>query len=312
MSCSYSFLKSIKVCCSAAVIALALSTSPSNAASTPELTTHWIRANGVSLRYQLSGKGKDTIVLLHESGMSLETWDYIAPALAKTHQVLRYDLRGFGLSQAIKGPFSINDGVADLAELLKVLNINGKVSVVGVAIGGALALKFAADHPELVAKVIAISPAAYLQGRAMQSMQAPSPPSGGVPGGAPSGSPGNSPGAGPAVQDIQEGAYPTALRKADPARYERYKAIEGSAASASAGQQANMSAIYAVKYAEVLPTIRVPAVVAATSLWIRPVAEYKALADAIPNSHFEVLETGHFATLASPDLVIGLINKYIK
>lgn len=73
-----------------------------------------------------------------------------------------------------------------------------------------------------------------------------------------------------------------------------------------------MSALYAVKYADILPTICVPAVVAATSLWIRPVAEYKELADAIPNSKFEVIETGHFAALASPELVTSLIKKYVE
>jgi hypothetical protein len=45
-----------------------------------------VRANGVTLRYQLSGKGTDTIVLLHEAGMALERWDYVAPELAETHR----------------------------------------------------------------------------------------------------------------------------------------------------------------------------------------------------------------------------------
>jgi hypothetical protein len=109
------------------------------AASSPAFKTNWIRANGVSLRYELSGKGPSTIVLLHEASMGLESWDYVAPELAKTHQVLRYDMRGYGLSQAIRGPITLADHENDLRELLKVLNLNGKVNVIGTAVGGAVA-----------------------------------------------------------------------------------------------------------------------------------------------------------------------------
>ena len=286
-------------------------TIAAQAATSPSFETQWIRANGVTLRYRLEGKGPDTIVLLHESGMALESWDLVAPVLAKTHRVLRYDLRGYGLSQSIKGPFSIDDELADLRELLKALNIAGKVHLVGGAIGGAVALKFAADYPELTANVIAISPAAYLQGRATAAMAggggAGTPPSPGQP----------APGAATAppsqnMEDINEGAFPKRLREANPAHYERFKALEQSAGSAGSGGGASMSAVYAVKFADVLPKIKVPAVIAATSLWIRKPDDFKLLADAIPNSHFEVLETGHFAPLASPDMVIALIRKYDK
>lgn len=285
-------------------------TIPAQAATVPSSDTHWARANGVTLRYRLEGKGPDTIVLLHESGMALESWDYVAPVLARTHRVLRYDLRGYGLSQAIKGPFSIDDDLADLRELLKALNITGKVHLVGGAVGGAVALKFAADYPELTANVIAISPAAYLQGRATPAM------AGGGAGGAPATAQ-PAPGAAaappsPNMQAIDEGAFPKRLRDADPEHYERFKALEQSAGSTGAGGGASMSAMYAVKFADVLPRITVPAVIAATSLWIRTPDDFKLLADAIPNSHFEVLETGHFAPLASPDMVIALIRKYDK
>jgi len=307
---------------------------PAAAASSPAFKTNWIRANGVSLRYELSGKGPSTIVLLHEANMGLESWDYVAPELAKTHKVLRYDMRGYGLSQAIRGPITLADHENDLRELLKALNINGKVNVIGTAVGGAVALKFAADNPDLVALVMAISPAAYLQGQTMQGRggggaggspgAAPGgPPNGAPPAGAPGGAlpgavPGGTsaaaPGAGAGaplnMEATNEGAYPTRFREVDPVRYQRFKALEGS--SAGSGGQATMGATSSTKYAEVLPTIRVPAVVVATSLWTRPVAEYKALADAIPNGKFEVIESGHFAAMATPDLVTAVIKKYVK
>lgn len=258
----------------------------SYAASTP--TTTWAHVNGTHLRYQLSGQGQRAVVLLHENGMTLESWDSVVPELAKKYRVLRYDLRGFGLSQSIRGAFTMDDEVADLHELLSSLQLD-RVQLVGSAIGGAIALQFAARYPEQVDQVIALTPAAYLQGNT-----APPPQDGGAP---------------PSTVDITEASYPTAMREADPERYRRYQAMQ---AIAGSGGAPTLAAIYAVKFAEVLPTLRVPAVIVATARWIRPVADYKALADAIPGGRFEVLDTGHFAPMASPELVNALLKRYLR
>jgi pimeloyl-ACP methyl ester carboxylesterase len=58
----------------------------------------FIEANGVGLRYELTGSAEHTIVLLHEMGGSLERWDEVAPALARERRVLCCDTRGAGLS----------------------------------------------------------------------------------------------------------------------------------------------------------------------------------------------------------------------
>jgi len=42
---------------------------------TGEFTLEFIEVNGVRLRYELSGKGDRTLVLVHEMGGSLESWD---------------------------------------------------------------------------------------------------------------------------------------------------------------------------------------------------------------------------------------------
>lgn len=59
----------------------------------------WIEANGASLRYDLSGSGPETIVLMHEAGGCLESYDEVVPVLAASYRVLRYDQRGFGFSE---------------------------------------------------------------------------------------------------------------------------------------------------------------------------------------------------------------------
>ena len=44
---------------------------------------NWIEVNGTSLRYELSGSGKATLVLMHEMGGTLDSWDQVLPALNK-------------------------------------------------------------------------------------------------------------------------------------------------------------------------------------------------------------------------------------
>ena len=52
-------------------------------------------ANGISIHYELAGNGP-SVVLLHEMGGTLDSWDGIAPALSESFRMLRYDQRGAG------------------------------------------------------------------------------------------------------------------------------------------------------------------------------------------------------------------------
>src|SRR3981189_2687474 len=119
----------------------------------------FIELDGVALRYELSGKGDHTLVLVHEMGGSLESWDDIAPRFAESRRVLRYDTRGAGMSQKVRGELGIDTMAADIAALLDALGIAGKVALAGIAVGGAIALHFAARYPERTSAVAVGSPA---------------------------------------------------------------------------------------------------------------------------------------------------------
>src|SRR2546421_11161817 len=119
----------------------------------------FIELDGTALRYELSGKGDRTLVLVHEMGGSLESWDDIAPRFAKSRRVLRYDTRGAGLSQKVRGELGIDTMAGDIAALLDHVGISGKVALAGVALGGAIALHFAARYPERTSAVAVGSPA---------------------------------------------------------------------------------------------------------------------------------------------------------
>ena len=118
----------------------------------------FIEVNGVGLRYELSGKG-DRTVLVHEMGGSLESWDDVVPWFAESRRVLRYDTRGAGMSEKVRGELGIDTMAEDIAALLDNLGIAGKVALAGIAVGGAIALHFAARYPERTSAVAVGSPA---------------------------------------------------------------------------------------------------------------------------------------------------------
>jgi len=235
------------------------------------------------------------VVLLHEMTTTMESWDVIAPALARKNRVLRYDIRGFGLSERIRGEITLADEVEDLRALLNTLGLKRTVTLVGGAIGGAIALLYAATYPDEVEGVVAISPAAYMtpQPDRLKASANPTEP-------------------GPAsnirTPGAEDPAYPIVLQKAHPDRYARYLAITASGAS---GGLPSTRAVYSFGFADVLPKIRCPVVVVATTLWIRSVASFKELADAIPKGRVVPVETGHFATIAAPELLIPILNGFL-
>jgi len=120
---------------------------------------NWLKVNDNVVRYQLSPKVGPVVVLIHEMGGSLESWDHVCCNLQGQFQTLRYDVRGSGLSQKIVGDIDIDPLIDDLASLLDELNIDGPVALVGVAVGAAIAIRFATRYPQRTSHLIGLSPA---------------------------------------------------------------------------------------------------------------------------------------------------------
>jgi len=78
----------------------------------------WTDANGISIHFELAGNGP-SVVLLHEMGGTLDSWDEIAPALSKRFRVLRYDQRGSGRTEKVRA-ITTEILVEDLPESLYV------------------------------------------------------------------------------------------------------------------------------------------------------------------------------------------------
>ena len=92
----------------------------------------WLDANGISIHYQLAGEGP-SLVLLHEMGGTLDSWDGLFSALSQRFRVLRYDQRGSGLSEKVRQPITTELLVADLAAVLQGLALAPPYHFVTVA-----------------------------------------------------------------------------------------------------------------------------------------------------------------------------------
>ncbi len=102
----------------------------------------------------------DWIVLIHGFSTPSFIWDPIIPALLDLRLgVLRYDLFGRGYSDRPSGPYTIHRFVRQLRELLDALDLRQPLHLVGLSMGGPIAARFAAAHPERVRSLILIAPA---------------------------------------------------------------------------------------------------------------------------------------------------------
>lgn len=113
-----------------------------------------IKAAGIDFQAQQRGD-RPSVVFLHGFGGDLHTWDGVWSALGDQLSMLRYDLRGFGRS-AIQQDMSFNHA-DDLLAILDRLGID-RCDLVGVSMGGSIALNFALDHAERVRNLVLISP----------------------------------------------------------------------------------------------------------------------------------------------------------
>jgi 3-oxoadipate enol-lactonase len=107
-----------------------------------------IKANGIQMNLEVSGKKRTSVVILsHSLGCSLTMWDPQMDALEPHFQVLRYDIRGHGRSEAPPGPYTPELLAKDAIALLDALEID-KVHWVGLSMGGMIGQAVALNHSD--------------------------------------------------------------------------------------------------------------------------------------------------------------------
>lgn len=107
--------------------------------------------NGTRLWYEASGKGA-AVVLVHGGLVDSRMWDAQMKPLSKHFRVVRYDIRGYGRSQAPTGEYHV---IEDLRALLDHLKIE-KATLVGLSLGGMISADFALEYPARVERLVLV------------------------------------------------------------------------------------------------------------------------------------------------------------
>lgn len=116
----------------------------------------------VALHHRIDGPADaPVVVLIHLLGGSHAMWEPQRHVLAPGHRVVRCDLRGHGASPAPHGSYEMADLGTDVLALLDHIGAE-RAHVVGISLGGMVAMWLAARHPERVDKLVLISTSAQL------------------------------------------------------------------------------------------------------------------------------------------------------
>ena len=127
--------------------------TPSNQ-SVPLKRGH-VATNGLEYYYELHGRG-EPLLLLHGGLGSIEMFGAVLPMLAQHRQVIAVDLQGHGRTALGERPIKPTDIGNDMAAIVKQLG-HAQVEVLGDSFGGAVAFRFAAQHPTLVRRLVLVS-----------------------------------------------------------------------------------------------------------------------------------------------------------
>ena len=121
------------------------------------------------LVYHESGQG-DPLLFLHGIyiGASSYEWSKVYPHFASTHQVLALDLIGFGESERPEAPLSALDHIQLLNEFLRAKSGGEPATIVASGQSAGFATLLAAQHPELIRRLILMMPIGAIESAGKQ------------------------------------------------------------------------------------------------------------------------------------------------
>lgn len=259
----------------------------------------FLQTGKIALHYKHEGIANNEavpLVFVNSLGCDLRIWDGVIPHFVDKFAIIRYDKRGHGLSDCPPAPYTIHDHANDLLGLLDHLDIPGAI-LIGISVGGVIALDFAAAHPERVRALILCDTAAKIGTAEMWNERINTLRQHGMSH------------LGDAI--LARWFSPT-FREQQPSAYRGYynmltrMPVEGYTGTCEALRDADLTPL--------LPTIQAQTLVlcgtqdAATSP-----SQGQALAEALPNARFEVIENAaHLPCIEQPDQMANIMLRFLE
>jgi class 3 adenylate cyclase len=128
-----------------------------------EVVTHYARSGSVQIAYQVAGGGPPDVLVVPRwfSNIDLD-WELPPSArfltrLASFARLIQFDRRGAGMSGGIAGATPLEEQIDDVRAVLDAAG-SDQPALISIAEGSAMAVLFAASHPDLVRALVLITP----------------------------------------------------------------------------------------------------------------------------------------------------------
>ena len=257
-----------------------------------------VMVNGVRLNYIEQGAGDEVIIFVHGFAAAAGIWKEVLELLPRYCHAYAVDLRGFGESDKAGG-YSLKQYVEDVHGFGQALGL-GRFTYVGHSMGGAIGMKLALDHPEVLKCMVltASVPA--------QRMEMPTTPS-------------MTPADMMTVMKSMKDAAPETMRGfmafafTTPPSDERLKEIVDYATSMDTESITSMGELRSFDIASRLGEIKVPILILAGGKDMIPLDGIRRTASGIPGCRLEVFEeNGHMLHMESPERFVELLTGFIS
>jgi len=116
--------------------------------------------NGETISYRKAGEGEKTLLLIHGNMTSSKHWEPLLKKIPPEYTAYAVDMRGLGDSSYRQPIDSLADFAQDMLMFSRSLGLN-KFTPLGWSTGGGVAMLLAAEHPELVEKMVLIETVSY-------------------------------------------------------------------------------------------------------------------------------------------------------
>ena len=123
--------------------------------------SEFVEANGLRFHYREWGdiRTRQAVVMLHGYAETSDVWNDTVPDLAREFRVIAIDQRGHGQSdRAPDHDYTRATQMEDLEAIIESLGLRS-VTLIGHSMGGANAICYAAEHPEMVTALVVIETA---------------------------------------------------------------------------------------------------------------------------------------------------------